>query len=131
MDDGLFMSVILIFMGVIALISYFNKVKNYTLHTKGRIVEIIEKVTFDRHQDGSPDKDYSYYPVVEYEIDGQTFVERSLSNCQPRSYQIGQEVDIICNHNEPNKFYLQGDKTALVVGIFFIIFGVLVPIIRP
>ena len=130
MDDGTFMSIIIIFMGIIALISYFNKVKNYTLHTRGKVVEIVEKITWDRHRDGSPDKDYSYYPVVEYEIDGQTYVEQSLSTCQPRSYQIGQEIDIICNPNEPHKFYLQGDKTSLVVGIFFIVLGVLVPILR-
>ena len=41
--------------------------------------------------------DFNYSAT--YEIDGQTYVERSLSSCQPRSYQIGQEINIICNHN--------------------------------
>ena len=121
-----------IIIGLLILWDYYNKSKKYTIQVTGKVSEIVEEVTIDRNQDGSPDQDYDYYLVVEYEIDGETYAVQSKQKCNPNSYQIGQNIDIICAQDNLNDFRINTfSKKQLYIGIGLIIFGFLIPIIRP
>lgn len=121
-----------IIIGLLVLWDYYNKSKKYTIQVTGTVSEIVKKVTSDTHQDGSYDEDYSFHIVVEYEIDGETYAVQSKQKCNPNSYQIGQNIDIICAQDNLNDFRINTfSKKQLYIGIGLIIFGFLIPIIRP
>ncbi len=72
---------------------------SYTLTTSGGTVvgTVIENRVVSG-EDGN-----SYKPVIEYEVDGETYTFESLNSSDPPTYRVGQEVTLRYNVDKPGE----------------------------
>ena len=65
----------------------------------------------------------SYFPVIEYNIENKNYVRKYDVGFKKNTYEIGDEVEILYNPEEPNEFYFAGDKTSAKIGELFPVLG--------
>ncbi len=112
--------------GLLLIIMFFRKKKNCTSVTKGTVVDIDVERNYDREHDRS----YSVeFPIYEYTVDGQTYTEKATSSSGNSKYRIGDEVDIYYNPIKPDEFYVSGENAEIILGVVFLIIGVIFIII--
>ena len=112
-----------IVIGVFSLTTHFSNKKTQTAETIATVIRVDSEVEQDT--DGF-DTRY-YYPVIEYEVEGQTYEERlpDSGTTNSTAYQIGDKIDIKYNPDDPSKISKSGSISGLIGGIFFIIFGII------
>jgi hypothetical protein len=69
----------------------------------------------------------SWYPIYEYWVDNQRIQRCSHVGGTRKSFQIGQEVELFINPNNPKEFYNPMDQMVILKMVFmvigFILFG--------
>lgn len=90
--------------------------KNCTLWTTGTVKEIAAKRYRLNHSDS---RDVMYHPVIEYEVGGTVYIERSNTGSNPCKYQVGQQVKLCCSRENPSRFYLPGKSLYRTVSLVF------------
>ncbi|MBQ8131459.1 MAG: DUF3592 domain-containing protein [Bacilli bacterium] len=112
-------SIIFIGVGSFVMIREKNDVKVCTEEAVGTVIEIVEE------EDISDDTiSYTYYPVIEYEVDGNKISGKSTTGSGNSKYQVNDKVDILYDPNKPSHYIIKGDKTGSIIGIVFIVFGI-------
>ena len=119
----------LIFVGIGAfmLIKGNNLAKRCTASTEGIVVEIISEESTDTENDGF--KQYTYYPVIQYTVEGKTVSKKSSSGSNPSKYNVNDKVDILYDPNKVEDYIIEGDKDASFLGVIFVVAGIAVAII--
>ena len=119
---------LLVFIGIgIFVISKGNHLR------KACTVEAIAKVVEIRTTTSAEDGD-SYYPVLEYNANGQIMREESSIGSSNQEYQINDNVDILYNPENPKEFLIKGEFDIRILGIIFVVLGIFalpIVIIRP
>ena len=124
--------VIAIGVGIFLLISGKNKAKRCTSGAVGTVVEIIEEKeeNTDTEEDGAIVYDsytYTYYPVIEYKVGDKTVSKRSeIGYGSKDKYKVGDKIDILYDPNKPEDYIIKNDKSSNIIGIVFIVVGVIV-----
>lgn len=117
----------LIFVGIGAfmLIKGNDLAKRCTASAEGTVVEIITEDSTD--DDGFTQ--YTYYPVIQYTVDGKTVSKKSSSGSNPSKYNVNDKVDILYDPNKVEDYIIKGDKTTSFLGVIFVVAGIAVAII--
>ena len=66
--------------------------------------------------------DTVYYPVVTYEVNGETIESQYTQYDYNENYDIGEQIDIKYNPDDPEEFVIVGDK-AFESGNYWTIIG--------
>lgn len=102
----LILGVLLVFFGTYTfkcISSFSSKVKNCTEVVKGKII------SFENTQKRRDRKIiYTFYPVMEYSLDGVVHRNRSTSGIESLggidNYHVNDEIDLMVNPNNPSDF---------------------------
>ncbi|WP_028505856.1 DUF3592 domain-containing protein [Ruminococcus sp. FC2018] len=93
-----------------------------------RCTEEVRAVVVDNIKGSKDDNGrYSYYPVFQYEYDGQSYKKKNSIGNRPAKYQIGDVVQLHINPADPGEFYDEKQDgivmlaVGLISGIFFIV----------
>lgn len=131
--------IVFIIIGLIICVVGVRKQKKCTEVTEGKIVDIAREVRsgdsnksytggiqIGRVSIGSEPREIYLYPIYEYKVNGNTYVEKSTTNSN--GAVIGQTVEIHYNPNNPRDFYSgkSGIIIQIVLGIIFSIIGIVV-----
>ena len=114
---GMFFGII----GVILLIKEILKRKKCTVSTKGVVVDISREVSND--SDGN--RSITLYPIFEYNVSGEKYVQKSKNGSNFCKYHIGQEVEILYNPDKPENYYVKNSFGSIIIGVGFIILGII------
>ncbi len=93
--------------------------KNCTAEAAAVVVDINEEWSAD-DTGGS----YTYFPVVEYQVEGETFRMRMSNGTASPEYKINDRVTILYNPDNAEEFIVKGDNSGKICGIVASIIGV-------
>lgn len=115
--------IILFAIGISTLIIRNKKKRNCTLKIYGKILNIIRKEYHDvRHHKTT----YSWHPVFEYTIGELKFTKVSTyGNLLPTYEKIGQNVELYCNPENFNEYYVE-ELHPKTLGRTFAISGIII-----
>lgn len=139
--------VIFAVIGVIIMLTTHGKKVRCTSVTNAKVVDIIRNVTKDysshrnnvgngitinigneSFNNNSHLRAYNtttFYPLLEYTIDGTKYVRKSNIGSSSPKYTIGEEIEIHYNASNPNEFYTGKGNASMMVGMIFTIIGIL------
>ena len=113
---SIFLLVGLIFGGIGFGIKYADNKKKETCteQTTGTVIDYATSPSSDNT---------TYAPIVSYDVDGYTYTVHNNTYSNPCPYKIGESVTIYYNPNNPHTFYIEGEKTALILAYVFMGIG--------
>ena len=85
-------------------------------------------VDFDQEIDDESNN-ISYFPIIEYEVNGKKYNRRHTTADTTRKYSVGQKVSILYNPENPDEYYFEGDKSDNIVAYICIGVGGIVTIL--
>lgn len=101
--------------------------KRCTEETVGRVVSIIEEENYETDTEtGNSYTTYTYYPVIEYEVDGNKVSKKYNTGSGDRKYSVNQKIDIMYNPNNVEEYIIKGDISSNIMGIIFTVLGLIV-----
>lgn len=107
-----------------------NLERSCTMQTEGKVVRIERKEeTYIEKDDNDNEKErtrVSYHPVFSYEVGGRKIEETASAGSGRPEFTVGQQVTVMYDPQNPEKYYVKEDKTGSRFGIYFMIFGVVV-----
>lgn len=103
--------------GLINIIRYIVRKNKCTASVTGTVIDIQRHVSND--SDGGTSE--TLHPVFEYEVDGEFYTKVSSVGFSGCKYKIGQEVVVLYDPDNPEKYLIEGDKSTLRFGIIFLI----------
>lgn len=120
------------FMGIICIaLSAYLKYKANKLMSKctssctGVLNEICEKLKSDRDTDGYTRKRIFYFPIYEFEVNGKKYkIRDTTGNISQENFEIGKNVEIKYNPENPEECYKKGDIFSKI-WLVFLIAGIL------
>lgn len=77
---------------------------------------------------------YMYYPIVEYEVNGQKITKELSSGENTPAYRINEKIDILYNPNNTEEFIVAGENQNITwiilggIGVLFLVIGVFLAI---
>ena len=110
--------------GIFLLINGNELKKRCTAETVGTVVEIVREESTD--SDG--DMEYTYYPIIEYKAGDSVINRKSSAGSSSSKYNVNDKVDILYNPNKAEEFIIKGDNSSNILGIIFIVVGIIVAI---
>ena len=121
-----FADFILILLGsIFTIVSYFIKKQfnlkkeKCTYKTIGNIVEIEKRETERRYMVGFETVPrVSAFNCYEYEYNLEKLKVWSNVGNMPGKFQIGQQVTVYCNPDNPNEYYIEEESTKTVINVF-------------
>ena len=117
--------IVFVVVGIVLMMNESNLKKRCTVETIGTIVRIDKEQRIVEDED-SIRKEYTYYPVIEYEAGSLTFTEKVSSGTSNASkYYIDEKVEILYNPEKADEFILKGNNNAIFPYIIFVALGVL------
>lgn len=120
----------ILFSTICFLMKKVNK-RDKILCTEKTIATVVElkKVRGIRHTGGFGGSSYTYHPVCEYEVNGETLRIMASIGSNPSDYYINQTINILYNPNTPSKYIIEGEKVTKTISTVFILFSILFIII--
>lgn len=124
----------LVFLGVGCFFSHeMKKVKDVCTISVTAVVEENVTVTNTRRSTHSHTTSRSYAPVYKFEYNGKKYRVQSSSSSKPAKYEIGEEVGIMINSDDPTQIYepdnTAGEKFAFIITIVGAVGSVIMVII--
>ena len=111
--------IIFIVVGIFLLINGKQKAKRCTEEIIGTIVEIKEETSTDTNGV----IEYTYYPIIEYQVGEKTITKQSSTGSNTSKYNLNDKIDLLYNPNNIEEFIIKGDKSSNYIGIVFIVLG--------
>lgn len=113
----------LVFLAVAVLISYreyqFGKTAE---HVSGKVIELN---SYESRDKDTGNITIMYKPVVAYLFEGKSYTYRSNTATSPPSHDVGEEVDLLINPEEPENPEINSFIDRWLVSIIFGFMGVL------
>ena len=100
---------------------YFNNqrlTKVCTVETTAIVVDMKEDYQIDEGVTR-----YTYYPIIEYSVDGRKMEQTMSSGSSTPAYRIGETITILYNPDKTTEFIVKGDKTSNILSIVFMALG--------
>ena len=114
--------------GIFLLINANALSKRCTMKTVGTVVDIkVEENIED--DEGITRTVYTYYPVIEYDAENKTVKKQSSTGSNSPKYKVNDRINILYNPNNIEEFIIEGDKSSNIIGIIFIVVGIVVAFI--
>ncbi len=108
--------------GLFLLRSNSQKMKRCTVEVPGKVVNIVEE---REYEEGS--YHYTYFPVISYQAEGQTIESQYTTGFGNKNkFVVGQSITILYNPNQVSEYVIQGEKSNSIMGIAFLVGGILV-----
>ena len=61
------------------------------------------------------DGSQNYYPIFQFEYDGNVYSARYSVGSYPASFNVGDTAELLISSKDPTKFFVKGDKSLLVI----------------
>lgn len=109
--------------GILVIAAEYTKRKKCIESTIGTVIDIDVDRKYDRNDHRMETR---YYPVFQYDANGETYVKKSTSGSNRRfKYDINSTVNIMYDPNNPNTYYVQGNNDGFILGIIFIVISII------
>ena len=115
--------IIFVAVGIFVKVRGNNMAKKCTTPAVGTVVEIKQEEDYDSDNGGYT---YTYYPVIEYEANGETVTKQYSTGSNRSEYRINDKVNILYNPEKVDEYLIEGDKTSNLFGIIFIVMGAVI-----
>ena len=119
------LGIVIIAVGVFLTIKSKDLEKKCTAEAVGTVVEIVREET----QDEDNFTRYTYYPVIEYKAGDRTVTKQSSTGSGTSEYNVNDKIDILYNPDNVEEYIIKGDKTSNIIGIIFIVVGIVVSVL--
>ena len=120
--------IIAVGIGIFSIINAKELSKRCTVEAVGTVVGInVEEGT--EEEDGYIRTVYTYYPVLEYNAGDKTVSKQSNSGSNSPTYKVNDKIDILYNPDNVEEYIIKGDTSSNIVGIIFIVAGVVITIV--
>lgn len=90
-----------------------------TKETVAKVIDVVEEI--DTDSDGF--NSYTYFPVIEYYVNGNKITNRSASGSNPPKYDVNDTVIILYNPDNIKEYIIKGDKSSNLLSIIFVVCG--------
>jgi len=97
--------------------------KACTAQTEGAVCDVEQEIDYSTDDDGHTRATKMYYPVFTYLANGGTYVNRSATGRSSTKLQVGMNVTVFYNPDNPDQYYVAEDKASASAGAVFCIFG--------
>ena len=141
----LIVGIVFLIVGIIMFITSRNKKLHCTNATTGKVIDIIKDVSKNYSTNGNGTNytgpnirvgDFSvgvgnanyrttFYPVIEYIVEGNKYIKRLNNGSSTPTYGIGQEIEVHYNAENPNEYYVGTGMANSIAGIVFSVLGIL------
>lgn len=91
-----------------------TKSERCTLRVPAEVAEVVRY----RNQSGG-----TYYPVLEYRVNGTVLRVKSNWGSRPAKYEKGQRVTVCCDPEKPKSFYIEEDRSPVLLEKIFLFIG--------
>ena len=108
----LILGVILIGAGIFTFFRSSELVKVCTEKVTATVVNMREDFTSDPDSEGG--MRYTYYPIIEYQANGNTVKAELSSGSNPPAYSVNDKIDILYNPNKTDEFIVAGENQNIV-----------------
>ena len=116
-------SALMILVGVLSIVLKKRKSGRCSVSTQATVVE----VCMSRDTDDSGKQKTSYYPILEFEADGQPMrTPGNVKKNRSKAYQVGQVYGIRYNPKKPKELLMDNGKKGYGSGIVIILIGLLI-----
>lgn len=119
---ALVISLFAVIAGIFCMVYPFYHKRVCKIPATATVVDIQER--WSRHSDGTRDH-LVYYPVFQYWANGEMIV--IAHNVSPSPYQVGDQVEILYNADDPQQYYIPdssgGNWAFFFGGAFFFLMG--------
>ena len=95
--------------------SFQRREERLRARATGTVQEVVRRV-----HHGSDGDSVSWYPIVEFEADGQRISLASGDGGGRKRYYEGQSVEVLYDPDDPSCFRLEGSETMNLVGKIFL-----------
>ncbi len=98
--------------------------------TESVTAEVVENIKVRSHYNNNHSTNsVTYRPVFEFEYDGQHYNIQSNTSSNPPAFEVGENVDLKINPDDPTDFYAPSDSTFTLVGLIFVGIGLIFTIV--
>ena len=111
--------------GIFAMFQGNDLAKRCTTPVTARVINLDREESVD--SDGYTS--YAYYPIFEYQVGEKTLSEKGRTGSSNPKYSVGDKVEILYDANKPTDFIVKGDTSSNILGIVFIVAGLVVAVI--
>jgi len=98
--------------GVLLTLRQWSGKKNNTLKTTAYVTRYD---TEQRYDTDTASISIVYFPVLSYRANGRQYEKRDSVGSGKKKYEIGQQLDILCDPRDPQRFFIKGDRSAALV----------------
>ena len=122
---GVVVALVIVGIGIFMIIKENDLAKKCTVEAVATVVDFKEETNFDDDIGIS----YTYYPLIEYIVDGTTILGQVSSGSNRPAYNINDKINILYNPNKVDEFIVKNDGSSNFIGIAFIAVGAIVLIL--
>lgn len=122
---GVVVALVIVGIGIFMIIKGNDLAKKCTVEAVATVVDFKEETNFDDDIGIS----YTYYPLIEYIVDGTTISGQVSSGSNRPAYNINDKINILYNPNKVDEFIVKNDGSSNFIGIVFIAVGAIVLIL--
>ena len=125
---AILLGILIIGVGIFLFINAKGLSKRCTVETTATVVDVKVEENLEE-EDGVTRTVYTYYPVLEYKVGDTTVSKQSTNGASTPQYKINDTIDILYNPDKVEEYVIKGDTSSNIVGIIFIVVGVVVTLI--
>lgn len=116
-------SVIFIMIGIFVSLVPKMKSKKCTETVMAEVVDLLPVQSSSKSGRGHHRTSITYRPVFSYTYNGKDYRAESGTSSDPPAFQVGEEVELKIDPDNPKDFYAPSDKTYALLGIIFSAMG--------
>ena len=120
---GIIVGVIFLAVGIFLFVKNANLNKNCTREAQATVVDMEEE-----YSAGEDDTEYMYYPVIEYQANGETVRVKMDQGSGAPAYEINEKITVLYNPDNVKQFKVKGEKLTGILSFAFMGLGVLVTV---
>lgn len=112
--------ILFVIVGVGILAKYLFKKITYKSSVNGTVVDIYRRVLIS----SNGTRRSTLYPIFRYNVDGETYVKKSVNGSKFCKFKIGEEVEVKYNPKNPDKYYVKGTSSKIFFALIWLIVGI-------
>ena len=118
-----FVGIVFLAIGLWALIYCVVRERNYNGRASALVLDIVKKQyrSYDSHR-----LTIHYHPVLEFHANGRYVKNTYFAGSNPCKYIVGQNITVRYDVNNPEIYFIEGEKVTKVLGIIFTIIGTVI-----
>lgn len=118
-----FVGIVFLAIGLWAIIYCIIREKNYNGRASALVLDIVKK---QYRSSGSDIISIHHHPVLEFYANGRYVKNTYFAGSNPCKYIVGQNITVRYDTNNPEKYFIEGEKVTKILGIIFTIIGAVI-----